>query len=94
MFILFKQISNLLQKEDNFINLTQLSGLNLKTPSHRLKASILVQNYFKKLGYFQALDTSCFITPKVKETQQMLSFLLEFLSKNEEEDNKNESAPS
>mmetsp|Transcript_24652 Transcript_24652/g.17350 ORF Transcript_24652/g.17350 Transcript_24652/m.17350 type:complete len:132 (+) Transcript_24652:167-562(+) len=76
-------MSTMLSEEDNFIDVKFLKKAKLTEATHRYKVCQKFVEYLKTLGYLYDTSFNLFLYPNVKDCRKLLSFLFEFIFKEE-----------
>ena len=84
----FERISNMLSKEENFIDMRFFKSQNIEESADRFRVCQKIQSYLKTLDYYNDISFNSFLFPNSKDTRKILGFLFEIIFQDDENDDK------
>lgn len=92
VILCFERIAGMLDAEDNFVDVKFLKKAKLTEATHRYKVCQKFVEYLKTLGYLYDTSFNQFLYPNVKDCRKLLSFLFEFIFKEDDNSGNQQSA--
>ena len=80
----FEYISNILSKEDNFVDVRFLKSQKIEESADKFRLCQKIQQYLKTLDYYNDISFNSFLFPNPKDTRKILAFLFEIMFKDDE----------